>query len=68
MTTHRVAIQEDLFESSRVPELRRRVRELDTLISRALKQANYDRAKELTEQQKAIIQELVELGDAEIND
>jgi len=68
MTDHRVAIQEDLFESSRVPELRRRVRELDTLISRALKQANYDRAKELTEQQKAIIQELVELGDAEIND
>lgn len=68
MTDHRVAIQEDLFESSRVPELRRRVRELDTLISRALKQANYERAKELTEQQKAIIQELVELGDAEIND
>jgi len=68
MTDHRVAIQEDLFESSRVPELRRRVRELDTLISRALKQANYDRAKELTEQQKTIIQELVELGDAEIND
>lgn len=68
MTGHRVAIQEDLFESSRVPELRRRVRELDTLILRALKQANYDRAKKLTEQQKTIIQELVELGDSEIND
>lgn len=68
MTDHRVAIQKDLFESSRVPELRRRVRELDTLISRALKQANYDQAKELTAQQKAIIQELVELGETEIND
>ena len=68
MIDHRVAIQEDLFESSKIPELRRRVRELDTLISRALKQANYDRAKELTEQQKAIIQELVEMGEADIKD
>ncbi len=49
-----------------MPELRRRVRELDKLILRALKHDNYERAKELTEQQKSIIQELVNLGDKEM--
>ena len=66
MTSRPLAVQEDLFESSEVPELRRRVRELDKLILRALKHDNYERAKELTEQQKSIIQELVNLGDKEM--
>ena len=68
MTHRRVGIQEDLFESSKSQELRQRVKELDLLISKALKQDDYDRAKEYTEQQKRFIQELVEMGEAEIND
>jgi len=67
MRTPRVAIQEDLFESSRFQELRRRVRELDLLIARALKKSDYDQAKEFTDQQAKIIQELVVLGDGEID-
>jgi len=67
MRTPRVAIQEDLFESSRFQELRRRVRELDLLIARALKKSDYDQAKEFTDQQAQIIQELVALGDGEID-
>ena len=45
MTDRHVGIQEDLFGSSKSQELRQRVKELDLLISKALKQDDYDRAK-----------------------
>jgi len=66
MRTSRIAVQEDLFESSRLQELRRRVKELDLLIARALRKSDYVRAKELTNQQSKVIQELVALGEGEI--
>ncbi len=66
MRTSRIAVQEDLFESSRFQELRRRVKELDLLIARALRKSDYVRAKELTDQQSKVIQELVALGEGEI--
>jgi len=63
MRKHRIAIQEDLFESSTVKRLRSRVRELDALIAQAVKTDNYDRAKGLAEEQKNLLQELVALGE-----
>ncbi len=63
MKNSRMALQEDLFESSGPKELKRQVRELDELIARALKENNYKRAKELTTRQEAIIQELVRMGE-----
>jgi len=63
MRKHRIAIQEDLFESSTVKRLRSRVRELDALIAQAVKTDNYGRAKGLAEEQKNLLQELVALGE-----
>ncbi len=60
--------QGDLFETPQPQELRRRVRELDALISKALKKGEYDKAKDLTEQQKKLIQELVDSGEEPIEE
>ena len=60
-----LAHQEDLFDSYKPKELRRRVRELDIQIADALKQNAYDRAKALTEEQERLIQELVNLDEPE---
>ena len=59
------AAQKELFETSRAEELDRRVKELDKLISNALKRNDYEKAKEWTNEQESIIQELVELGGTE---
>ena len=64
MKNPRVAAQENLFGSSRSREMWSRVKELDTLIARALKENDYDRAKKLTDQQARLIQELVVLGES----
>ncbi len=64
MKNSRVTLQEDLFESPGPKELRRRVKELDELIARALKENDYEKARELTGQQEAIIQELVKMGES----
>lgn len=62
------AHQEDLFDSLKPQELRRRIRTIDIEIKEALKKNAYDRAKSLTEEQERLIQELVQLGDREAED
>lgn len=64
MKNSQMALQEDLFEPDGSKELKRQVRELDKLIARALKENNYEKAKELTSQQEAIIQKLVKMGES----
>jgi len=63
MMKHRITIQEDLFESSRSLELRRQIQELDRLIAREMKKKQFEKAKELTQKQESLIQELVIIGD-----
>ena len=65
MKRRTLAHQEDLFDSLKPLELRRRVQELDIEIANALKQNAYDRAKKLTEEQERLIQEIVSCGDHE---
>jgi hypothetical protein len=55
----RTSIQEDLFDSSRHQELQRCIRELDIQIAQEMKQFNYEKARQLTEHQEQLIQELV---------
>lgn len=64
----RINGQEDLFEKSRSRELQIRVKELDYLIAQAMKRSDFNQARELTEQQKSIIQELVAMGEREGGD
>ena len=42
MRYHRNSAQEDLFDSSRSRDLQRRVKELDSLIARAMRQKEFD--------------------------
>jgi len=62
MKRRRGAFQEDLFESSEVQEMQRRIRELDNLIARAMKTKQYDEAKALTAQQEDLLQKLMAMG------
>lgn len=55
--------QGDLFDTPKPQELRRRVRELDSMIAKALKKNEYETAKSLTDQQKELIQQLVDRGE-----
>jgi len=55
--------QGDLFGTNKIKELKERVKELDDLISQAVKKNQYQDAKSFTEEQKKIIQELVMLGE-----
>ena len=66
MTGHRISVQEDLFDVSKPQSLRRRIRELDRLIAKAMKRNDYEQAKSLTEEQKRFIQELVAMGETNI--
>lgn len=61
-------VQESLFEITGPRKMRRRVKELDVLISRAMKQDKYDQARELTQQQADIIRKLVEIGEGGAED
>ena len=65
MKLHPISRQKELFGSSRIQDLQEQIRELDISIEKALKNNHYDKAKILSEKQKAMIQELVELGDTE---
>ena len=62
MKRHLKAFQEDLFESSEVQEMQRKVRELDNLIAKAMKTKHYDDAKALTAQQEELLQKLMAIG------
>lgn len=65
MRPRKHAQQVHLFETPRSLELKERIRELDLRIAAALKRGEYDRARELTREQEELIQELVDLGDAD---
>ena len=56
-------VQESLFEVAGPRQMRRRVKELDVLISRAMKQDRYDQARELTQQQADILRKLMEISE-----
>lgn len=55
--------QEELFGASREKELTRGVKELDSEIARAMKKKDFTRAKSLTDQQSALLKELIDLGE-----
>ena len=61
------SIQKDLFGSSKSQELRMRVRELDVMIKRALKDSKYNEARAMTEEQEQIIKELVAIDETEVH-
>jgi hypothetical protein len=63
-----MGIQEDLFTTSKSQELRNRVKELDGLISRALKRNEYECARTLTEQQEKLIHELVVMSEEDVQE
>ena len=55
--------QENLFGLPELETLKRRIKELDLQISKALKQNDYTRAKQLTDQQAELLQAMVENGE-----
>lgn len=63
MRYRQIAVQVNLFGVSKSEELEHRVKELDESIDLALKRNEYSRAKELTDEQKKVIQELVQMGE-----
>ena len=67
MRLRKISQQKELFGSSRIQELQERIRELDISIAEALKNNRYDKAKVMSDEQKGMIQELVELGESESN-
>lgn len=56
-------IQKDLFGESKIKNLRIQIKELDRMIAHAVKMKEYQKAKELTDKQSQIIQELVILNE-----
>ncbi|UCE07846.1 MAG: hypothetical protein JSW07_07385 [bacterium] len=67
MRNMNASIQKDLFDSSRSQELHMRIKELDVMIKRALKDSKYNEARALTEEQEQIIKELVDADESEVN-
>jgi hypothetical protein len=57
--------QEELFGESKVKELTRKVKELDSGIAGAMKKKDFARAKSLTDQQSNLLKELVDLGETQ---
>ena len=68
MARRRKPVQWDLFDSSGPQEMQRRGRELDNLITHALKKNDYEHAKKLTMEQERLIQELVRIGEMDSSD
>ena len=56
-------MQSNLFGESKTKELQHKVKDLDLQIARALKNKEFQKAKELTKQQETFIQELVSLNE-----
>ena len=56
--------QEELFGASQIQDLKRKVKELDSEISRAMKKKDFVKAKSLTNQQSKLLKELLDLGEA----
>jgi hypothetical protein len=55
--------QEELFGASKVKDLTRKVKELDSEIAKAMKKKDFAGAKSLTDQQSKLLKELVDLGE-----
>jgi len=51
--------QTDLFETSEIQADRERIAELDNLIKKALKKNDYDAAKRFTDEQRNLLNKLV---------
>jgi hypothetical protein len=56
--------QEELFGSSKVQNLKRKVKELDAEIGTAVRKKDFTKAKTLTAQQSNLLKELIDLGEA----
>jgi len=63
MRSKKQSVQEELFGLSETENARQQIRELDRLISKAVKQKEYAKAKDLTERQEMLLQHLVEKKD-----
>lgn len=63
MAIKKQPVQAELFGVSEIEEVKQQIRELDQMISRALKQKKYQQAKDLTGQQEALLQKLVDPKD-----
>ena len=61
----RSSSQGDLFETSKIKEMQERVKELDRLISNAMKKKQYKDAKSYTDEQEKLIQKLVQIAEKE---
>ena len=55
--------QENLFGLTEIEALKRRIKELDQQISRALKKGDYANAKNLTDRQAELLQKILEEGE-----
>ncbi len=57
------ADQQNLFGFSEPEVIRRRVKDLDREIASAMKQKQFERAKQITDEQAELIRQLVEMGE-----
>ncbi|MBN2202146.1 hypothetical protein JW777_09355 [bacterium] len=57
--------QQELFDAPSGEKTRRRVKELDAEIETALKRNDFARARTLTDQQSALLRELLDSDEAE---
>jgi hypothetical protein len=55
--------QQELFDGSSADKIRRRVKELDAEIEKALKRKDFVRARSLTDQQSGLLRELLDSGE-----
>jgi hypothetical protein len=55
--------QQELFDGSSAEKIRRRVKELDAEIEKALKRKDFIRARSLTDQQSGLLKELLDDGE-----
>ena len=65
MIQSRKKSQGNLFEESKLDILKNQVKELDMKISRALKKNDFNQAKELTDIQAELLNQLLQIGDTE---
>ncbi len=61
MSPRKQAVQGELFGRSDAENARLQIRELDALISKAMKQKEFLKAKELTEKQEKLLQKMVDI-------
>ncbi len=60
MILKKQSVQEELFGLSKMENIKQQIRDLDRLISKALKQKEYAKARDLTEKQELLLQQMVD--------